>query len=169
MTEAADIVTPGRQVVVVGGSLVGLSMAIALARRGAAVTVLERTPRAGYEGGGGLGVDLGLLARVTGLADSPPVCRGRDRATTAWPLLAGWLEEHALAVPAIEVQRAAEVVEVGGGSARLADGRHFSAELSSERAGPAARSADGCRRTARTLTTPASCFGGPWNVLPYRR
>jgi 2-polyprenyl-6-methoxyphenol hydroxylase-like FAD-dependent oxidoreductase len=146
MTEAADMVTPGRQVVVVGGSLVGLSMAIALARRGAAVTVLERTPRAGYEGGGGLGVDLGLLARVTGLADSPPVCRGRDRATTAWPLLAGWLEEHALAVPAIEVQRAAEVVEVGDGSARLADGRHFSAEL--------VIGADGARSTVRRWVSP---------------
>lgn len=65
MTETDARAASGRRVVVVGGSLVGLSMAMALARQGATVTVLERTPRAGYEGGGGLGVDLGLLARVT--------------------------------------------------------------------------------------------------------
>jgi 2-polyprenyl-6-methoxyphenol hydroxylase-like FAD-dependent oxidoreductase len=136
----------GRRVVVVGGSLVGLSTAIALARRGATVTVLERTPQAGYEGGGGLGVDLDLLARATGLADSPPVCQGRDRATTAWPLLAGWLEEHARAVPTIDIQRAAEVVEVGDGWVRVVDGRHFRAEL--------VIGADGARSTVRRWVSP---------------
>ncbi len=136
----------GRRVVVVGGSLVGLSMAIALSQRGAAVTVLERTRRAGYEGGGGLGVDLDLLARVTGLPESPPVCQGRDRATTAWPLLAGWLEEHALALPAVEIERAAEVVEVADSGARLADGRHFSADL--------VIGADGARSTVRRWVSP---------------
>jgi 2-polyprenyl-6-methoxyphenol hydroxylase-like FAD-dependent oxidoreductase len=146
MTEAAGTGTSRRQVVVVGGSLVGLSTAIALARRGVTVTVLERTPRTGYEGGGGLGVDLELLAGVTGLADSPPVCRGRDRATTAWPLLAGWLEENARAVPAIQVQRGAEVVEVGDGWARTADGRRFHADL--------VVGADGARSTVRRWVSP---------------
>ncbi len=146
MIEAAASGTLGLRVVVVGGSLVGLSMAIALARRGATVTVLERTPSAGYEGGGGLGVDLDLLTRVTGLTDRPPVCQGRDRATTAWPLLAGWLEEHALAVPAIEIRRAAEVVEVGDGSARAADGRDFRADL--------VVGADGARSTVRRWVSP---------------
>ncbi|MGO9490453.1 MAG: NAD-binding protein [Solirubrobacteraceae bacterium] len=79
---------------VVGGSLVGLSSAIALARSGVSVTVLERTASSGYEGGGGLGVDVDLLAAVTGLSDRPPVYRGSDRDTTAWPLLAGWLESR---------------------------------------------------------------------------
>ena len=83
------------RVLIVGGSLVGLCSAIALARQGVQVTVLERTPQGRYEGGGGLGVDVGLLAEVTGLGESPPVCRGIDRATTAWPLLADWLEDHA--------------------------------------------------------------------------
>jgi flavin-dependent dehydrogenase len=80
VTAADKAAAPVRQVAVVGGSLVGLSMAIALAHAGASVTVFERTPHGGYEGGGGLGVDVDLLTEVTGLAGSPPVCWGVDRA-----------------------------------------------------------------------------------------
>lgn len=137
---------PARQVVVVGGSLVGLSTAIALAHGGVSVTVLERTPHSGYEGGGGLGVDVGLLIRVTGLEGSPPVYWGSDRATTAWPLLAGWLETQARAVAGVEVRRGAEVVEVGDGWVRSADGRRFGADL--------VIGADGARSTVRRWVCP---------------
>ncbi len=143
---AAATATPSPQVVVVGGSLVGLSMAIALARRGLLVTVLERTPRAGYEGGGGLGVDVGLLTRVTGLHGSPPVCQGVDRATTAWPLLANWLEDHARVAPGVEVRRGAEVIEVGERWARTSDGRRIEADL--------VIGADGARSTVRRWVSP---------------
>lgn len=52
--------------VIVGGSLVGLCTALALARAGVAVTVLERSrPHPQY--GGGLAVDGEQLARVTGV------------------------------------------------------------------------------------------------------
>lgn len=146
MTVANTSGTPVRQVVVVGGSLVGLSMAIALAHEGALVTVLERTPQAGYEGGGGLGVDVDLLTRVTGVRGSPPVCQGVDRATTAWPLLAGWLETEARAVSGVEVQRGAEVVEVGDGWVRTADGRGFDSDL--------VIGADGARSTVRRWVAP---------------
>jgi 2-polyprenyl-6-methoxyphenol hydroxylase-like FAD-dependent oxidoreductase len=135
-------------VLVVGGSLVGLSSAIALARSGAAVTVLERTGSSGYEGGGGLGVDVELLAAVTGLSATPPVCRGPDRATTAWPLLAAWLETQARSVPGVEVVRGAEVVEVGDGWVRTRAGRHHEAEL--------IVGADGSRSTVRRWVSPAS-------------
>jgi 2-polyprenyl-6-methoxyphenol hydroxylase-like FAD-dependent oxidoreductase len=121
-------------------------MAVALARRGASVTILERTPRAGYEGGGGLGVDVGLLTRVTGLDGGPPVCQGVDRATTAWPLLAGWLEDNARAAPGVEVQRGAEVVEVGDGWARTSDGRRIDGDL--------VIGADGARSTVRRWVSP---------------
>ena len=41
------------QCVVVGGSLVGLSAAVALSRLGMDVTVLERSPARASDGGGG--------------------------------------------------------------------------------------------------------------------
>ncbi len=135
-----------RQVVVVGGSLVGLSMAIALAHGGASVTVLERTPHAGYEGGGGLGVDVDLLTSVTGLVGGPPICQGIDRATTAWPLLAGRLETQASATPGVELRRGADVVEVGDCWARTTDGQQFDADL--------VVGADGARSTVRRWVSP---------------
>ena len=68
---------------VAGGSLVGLSAAIALSRLGFAVTVDERSPARAVDGGGGLGVDVALLREVTGIGEDPPVQRGIDRDTTA--------------------------------------------------------------------------------------
>ena len=69
--------------VVVGGSLVGLSTAIALSRRRFEVTVAERSPARALDGGGGLGVDSALLREVTGIDADPPVLHGIDRDGTA--------------------------------------------------------------------------------------
>ena len=64
MTHRESTASPPVRVLVVGGSLVGLSAAITLARGGAAtVTVLERTAASGYRGGGGLGVDPACCTR----------------------------------------------------------------------------------------------------------
>jgi flavin-dependent dehydrogenase len=68
--------------VVVGGSLVGLSAAIALSRLGMDVTVLERSPARAVDGGGGLGVDVALLRQVTGIRQEPPV---RGCVLTSYP------------------------------------------------------------------------------------
>jgi 2-polyprenyl-6-methoxyphenol hydroxylase-like FAD-dependent oxidoreductase len=133
-------------VLVVGGSLVGLSTAASLAHRGATVTVLERTAHTRYEGGGGLGVDVDLLTDVTGLTGGPPVCKGIDRATTAWSLLAEWLETNARTVPGVDVRRGVEVGEVGDGWVRAADGRRFDADL--------VIGADDARSTARRWVSP---------------
>ncbi len=76
-SEAADAL----HAVVAGGSLVGLSVAIALSRPGMDVTVLERSPARAVELGGGLGVDVALLRQVTGLRDEPRCCT----ASTATP------------------------------------------------------------------------------------
>lgn len=103
--------------VVVGGSLVGMSAAIALSRLGISVTVLERSPVRARAGGGGLGVDIGLVQEVTGIGEAPPALHGIDRDTTAWHLLQGWLEDHALA-GGVTVHRAVEVKGVRPGDAR---------------------------------------------------
>ena len=78
-------------VLVVGGSLVGLSVALATNRQGSHVTVLERSG-GGTVSGGGLGLDVSLLQEVTGLSSAPPVYSGPDRDTTARHLLREWVE-----------------------------------------------------------------------------
>jgi flavin-dependent dehydrogenase len=98
--------------VVAGGSLVGLSLAIALSELGMKVTVLERSPAPAVEVGGGLGVDIDLLRQVTGIREEPPALHGIDRDTTAWHLLQGWLEAHAVRRPGVSVHRGTEVTTV---------------------------------------------------------
>jgi 2-polyprenyl-6-methoxyphenol hydroxylase-like FAD-dependent oxidoreductase len=101
--------------VVVGGSLVGLSAAIALSRLGMDVTVFERSPARAIDGGGGLGVDVALLAQVTGIGAEPPVLHGIDRDTTAWHLLQGWLEAQAVRRSGVTVHRGTQVTAVRAG------------------------------------------------------
>ena len=140
------------QCVVAGGSLVGLSAAIALSGLGITVTVLERTPSRAAAGGGGLGVDVALLAQVTGIDDEPPVVHGTDRDTTAWHLLQGWLEDHALRRRGITVRRGTEVTGVQPGDDRqparvlTADGGEYRADL--------VIGADGARSTVRGGVAP---------------
>ena len=138
--------------VVAGGSLVGLSAAIALSRRGITVTVLERSPSRAGTDGGGLGVDVALLQQVTGIDDDPPVVHGTDRDTTAWHLLQGWLEDHALRRRGITVHRGVQVSGVQPGSdqqpARVvtAGGGEYQADL--------VIGADGARSTVRASVAP---------------
>jgi 2-polyprenyl-6-methoxyphenol hydroxylase-like FAD-dependent oxidoreductase len=138
--------------VVAGGSLVGLSTAIALSRLGMDVTVLERSPARAVDGGGGLGVDVALLRRVTGISEEPPVLHGTDRDTTAWHLLQGWLETHALRYPGVTVHRGTEVTTVHPGNGQqpagvvAADGGEYRADL--------VIGADGARSTVRATVDP---------------
>jgi 2-polyprenyl-6-methoxyphenol hydroxylase-like FAD-dependent oxidoreductase len=138
--------------VIAGGSLVGLSTAIALSRLGMEVTVLERSPAPAVEGGGGLGVDVALLRQVTGIREEPPVLHGADRDTTAWHLLQGWLEAHAVRCPDVSVHRGTQVTTVHPGndqqpaSVIAADGSEYSADL--------VIGADGARSTVRAAVDP---------------
>jgi 2-polyprenyl-6-methoxyphenol hydroxylase-like FAD-dependent oxidoreductase len=137
--------------VVAGGSLVGLSAAVALSRLGIDVTVLERSPARASDLGGGLGVDVALLQRVTGIEGEPPVVHGTDRDTTAWHLLQGWLEDHALRL-GVTVHRGTQVTSVLPGSDRqharavTADGVDYAADL--------VIGADGARSTVRASVAP---------------
>jgi 2-polyprenyl-6-methoxyphenol hydroxylase-like FAD-dependent oxidoreductase len=139
--------------VVAGGSLVGLSLAIALSELGMEVTVLERSPAPAVEVGGGLGVDTALLRQVTGIREEPPVLHGIDRDTTAWHLLQGWLEAHAVRRPGVTVHRGAEVTTVDPGNDQqratvvAANGGEYSADL--------VIGADGARSAVRAAVDPA--------------
>jgi 2-polyprenyl-6-methoxyphenol hydroxylase-like FAD-dependent oxidoreductase len=139
--------------VVVGGSLIGLSTAIALSRLGAEVTVAEQSPARAVDGGGGLGVDVHLLREVTGIDADPPVLHGIDRDGTAWHLLQGWLEEHAARLPGVSVLRGRQVAAVTSGdrkrsaTVRTAQGNSFAADL--------VVGADGARSTVRATVDPA--------------
>jgi 2-polyprenyl-6-methoxyphenol hydroxylase-like FAD-dependent oxidoreductase len=142
----------GLRCVVAGGSLVGLSAAIALSRPGMDVTVLERSPARAVAGGGGLGVDVALLQQVTGLRGEPPVLHGIDRDTTAWHLLQGWLEDQAGRREGVRVHRGTEVTAVRPGndqqraSVMTAGGGEYPADL--------VVGADGARSTVRAAVDP---------------
>jgi 2-polyprenyl-6-methoxyphenol hydroxylase-like FAD-dependent oxidoreductase len=138
--------------VVAGGSLVGLSLAIALSRLGIEVTVLEQSPATAVDGGGGLGIDVALLRQVTGIREEPPALHGSDRDTTAWHLLQAWLEAHAVRRPCVSVRRGTQVTTVHPGNDRqpasvvAADGSEYSADL--------VIGADGARSTVRAAVEP---------------
>jgi 2-polyprenyl-6-methoxyphenol hydroxylase-like FAD-dependent oxidoreductase len=114
--------------------------------------VLERSPARAGTDGGGLGVDVALLQQVTGIDDEPPVVHGTDRDTTAWHLLQGWLEDHALRRREITVHRGVQVSGVQPGDdqqpARVvtADGGQYPADL--------VIGADGARSTVRASVAP---------------
>jgi 2-polyprenyl-6-methoxyphenol hydroxylase-like FAD-dependent oxidoreductase len=156
---------PSLHCVVAGGSLVGLSAAIALSRLGINVTVLERSPSRAVDGGGGLGVDVALLQQVTGIDGEPPVVHGTDRDTTAWHLLQGWLEDQALR-RGVTVHRGTQVTGVLPGNdpqpARIvtADGSDYEADL--------VIGADGARSTVRASVAPGDPDARYAGVLLWR-
>ncbi len=97
--------------VVVGGSLSGLCAGLALTRAGWTVTIIERA--AGEPpGGAGLGLDRGLVGRVTGVdADEIPVVSG-NRPSAAWGLVRQFLLEAALRTAHIEFTESTTVTGV---------------------------------------------------------
>ncbi|HXW46655.1 MAG TPA: FAD-dependent monooxygenase [Streptosporangiaceae bacterium] len=102
---------PGPHAVVVGGSLSGLCAGLALAREGWTTTIVERATGE-PAGGAGLGLDRGLLGRVTGVdaARIPVVSGNRDSA--AWGLVRQFLLEAAQRAPGIEFIESTTVTAV---------------------------------------------------------
>jgi 2-polyprenyl-6-methoxyphenol hydroxylase-like FAD-dependent oxidoreductase len=89
---------------------------------------------------------------VTGIGEEPPVLHGIDRDTTAWHLLQGWLEEHAVRRPGVTVHRGTQVTAVDPGgdqqpaSVVTQDGGEHGADL--------VIGADGARSTVRATVEP---------------
>ena len=103
--------------IIVGGSLTGLAAAIALARTGATVTVLEQT-LASERAGTGLGVDRALLAAVAGSdprtdaeqSHLPVIVTSRE--TSTWHAIRSWLSDLITRTAGIEVRAGTHVVDV---------------------------------------------------------
>jgi 2-polyprenyl-6-methoxyphenol hydroxylase-like FAD-dependent oxidoreductase len=142
--DAATRPTRPLRCVVVGGSLVGMSAAIALSRLGFQVVVAERSPARTTDGGGGLA----------------------DRDGTAWHLLQAWLEDHAVRLPAVSVQRGTQVTAVQPG------GTHGAAIVSSANGdvfeSDVVVAADGARSTVRAAVDPARPDASYAGVLLWR-
>lgn len=146
---------PKRDIVIVGASLAGLTLALACAKRGVPTRVVERTVRKTH-GGDNLSVDLASIAATVGCdprsAPKLPVVHAyRDRHLTSWPALYRWLRDRAGEMPSITLEEDKAVASVGseGGRAILTfdDGGIVSAD--------AVIGADGYRSTVRRAVAPA--------------
>ena len=150
----ANVFNRSRPIVIVGGSLAGLTCSLAFAARGLRSHVFERSASFGLTGGA-LGVDRRLLAEITGIdptSDSAMPALAvikSSREATSWQLLYQWLRGQALAHPLISLTEGADVSEVRIApevSVELADG--------SSVAGTAILGADGYRSIVRRFVDP---------------
>lgn len=104
------------QITVVGGSLAGLTLALACATRGLPVRVVERSARRAH-GGDSLSIDLAALAATVGHdprahSKLPVVPAYRDRDLTTWPALYSWLHDRATETPGIILEEGKTVASV---------------------------------------------------------
>jgi 2-polyprenyl-6-methoxyphenol hydroxylase-like FAD-dependent oxidoreductase len=154
----ALVVTAGNNgsAIIVGGSLNGLASAIALARAGVVVTVVEQN-----EGmdriGTGLGVDRPLLSMVTGVDATRsgkvpmlPVVRS-FRETSTWRAIYTWLRSVADITGGIEIREGLRVDAVTQDAAHAqvqGNGFAFEADI--------VVGADGYRSRVRRIVDPAN-------------
>lgn len=145
---------PHARIVIVGGSLAGLTLALACAARGVPVHVVERSARR-VQGGDSLSVDLAALAATVGHDPRshpilPVVPAYRDRHLTTWPALYSWLHDRAGETPGILIEEGKSVASVAnlGDRARLlfSDGTEIVAD--------AVIGADGYHSTVRQAIAP---------------
>lgn len=149
--------------IVVGGSLTGLSLAIALSRVGVRVTVVEQY-RGQDRGGSGLGVDRELLSAVTGVdatktarVKALPVVRSYREATT-WHAIHGWLRAVADETGGIDVVEGARVDDIEQDAAGATVRGNF-AQISAD----VVLGADGYRSVVRRAVdsnNPIALYGG---------
>ncbi len=142
------------KIIIVGGSLSGLTLALACAARGVPVHVVERSPGR-VHGGDSLSIDLADLAATVGRDPRahprlPVVHAYRDRDLTTWPALYSWLHDRAAATSGIVLEEGKAVTSVTdlGDQVRIcfADG--------TERVADAVIGADGYHSIVRRTIAP---------------
>jgi len=144
------------QIAVVGGSLSGLTLALACAARGVPVGVVERSVRR-VHGGDSLTVDLAVLAAAVGHDPRanpilPVVPAYRD--LTTWSALYEWLHNRAAGTAAIILEHGQAVTSV----AELGDRVQLSFADGTERVVDAVIGADGYHSTVRRTIAPDAPF-----------
>jgi 2-polyprenyl-6-methoxyphenol hydroxylase-like FAD-dependent oxidoreductase len=140
-------------IIIVGGSLSGLSAALALARRGAKVTVLERAVGE-PPGGAGMGVDLGLLRDAVGadpreVPPRVPVVTG-NRYSTSWAALRSWLWAMAHASASITLREGVTVTA----AAQRSDRAWVTDDQGASHTADLLVGADGYRSVVRSAVAP---------------
>ena len=156
------------QIVVVGGSLSGLTFALASATRGVPVLVVERATER-TQGGDSLSVDLDAIANTTGLDPRafpklPVVPAYRDRHLTTWPALYSWLRERVSETPGIVLQEGKSVAYVRP----LGDQEELSFEDGTRLLADAVIGADGYHSVVRRAISPETPFARYAGYLVWR-
>lgn len=155
-----------REITIVGGSLAGLTLALACASRGIAVHVIERS--AGhFAGGDSLSVDLSAVAETVGYDPRKhpalPVVPAYRELTT-WPALYSWLRDRVRETPEILLEEGKTITSVsdidGCVCITFADG--------TERITGAVIGADGYRSIVRQAITPQTPFAQYAGYLVWR-
>lgn len=140
------------EITVVGGSLAGLTLALACAARGMPVRVLEQS-KGHVLGGDSLTVDLSLLRVMTGhdprLPPALPVVPAY-RDLTTWPALYSWLQARVNETPTITLEGDRRVLSVTD----LGEGVEITFEDGKKQITPVVLGADGYRSVVRRAIAP---------------
>ncbi|EJN28511.1 2-polyprenyl-6-methoxyphenol hydroxylase-like oxidoreductase [Pseudomonas sp. GM78] len=154
------------EIIIVGASLAGLTLALACATRGVPVRVVERSV-ARVHGGDSLSIDLELVATTVGhdprAAPILPVVPAYRELTT-WPALYNWLRDRALATPGIVLEEGKAVISV----ADLGDRAQLSFADGTQRFAAAVIGADGYLSIVRQAITPDAPFARYAGYLVWR-
>lgn len=158
-----------QEILIVGGSLTGLTCALACARYGVRTQVVERAEAQGRSGGG-LGIDRALLGSVVGIdprADGvlphlPVITSSRE--ATSWLALYKWLRGYAQISPFINLNDGVQITEVTQNEneaiIHTVDGKEISAA--------AILGADGYRSVVRRAVNPAEPYASYAGYMLWR-
>ncbi|WP_316546296.1 FAD-dependent monooxygenase [Klebsiella oxytoca] len=154
------------EITIIGGSLAGLTLALACTNRGIAVQVIERST-GHFQGGDSLSIDLSVVAATVGYDPRvhpvlPVVPAYRE--LTTWPALYGWLRERAMATPGINLVEGKTIASVND----LDDHARITFTDGSEQISGVVIGADGYRSIVRQAITPENPFAQYAGYLVWR-